>query len=114
MPVSALWRRVSADAPHARAGDLALGRVAFVATISSGTYAVVTSISVIGLYISYIIPVYLAWRAQRLGDGGRARAVASRTIRIGDQRHRDALGRLHHGDPGDPRRHARGEDHAPA
>ena len=31
-------------------------------TISSGTYAVVTSVSVIGLYFSYIIPVYLAWR----------------------------------------------------
>ena len=36
--------------------------VAFLATISSGTYAVVTSVSVIGLYFSYIIPVYLAWR----------------------------------------------------
>src|SRR6185503_16247149 len=29
-----------------------------------GTYAVVTSISVIGLYVSYIVPVYLAWRAR--------------------------------------------------
>ena len=38
--------------------------VAFAATISSGTYAVVTSISVIGLYISYIVPVFLAWRAR--------------------------------------------------
>ena len=33
--------------------------MAFVATISSGTYAVVTSISVIGLYVSYIMPVFL-------------------------------------------------------
>ena len=38
--------------------------VAFLATLSSGTYAVVTSISVIGLYFSYIIPVYLAWRVR--------------------------------------------------
>jgi amino acid transporter len=38
--------------------------VALVATISSGTYAVVTSISVIGLYVSYIVPVWLAWRAR--------------------------------------------------
>ena len=38
--------------------------MAFVATISSGTYAVVTSISVIGLYVSYIMPVFLAWRAR--------------------------------------------------
>jgi hypothetical protein len=30
--------------------------------MSSGTYVVVTSISVIGLYFSYIIPIYLAWR----------------------------------------------------
>jgi amino acid transporter len=36
--------------------------IAFAATISSGTYAVVTSLSVIGLYFSYIIPVYLAFR----------------------------------------------------
>jgi len=38
--------------------------IAFAATISNGTYAVVTSISVIGLYVSYIVPVYLAWRAR--------------------------------------------------
>jgi hypothetical protein len=38
--------------------------IAVLATLSSGAYAVVTSISVIGLYASYIIPVYLAWRAR--------------------------------------------------
>jgi len=38
--------------------------VAFAATITAGTYAVVTSISVIGLYLAYIAPVYLAWRAR--------------------------------------------------
>ena len=38
--------------------------IAFLATISSGTYAVVTAISVIGLYVSYIVPVWLAWRAR--------------------------------------------------
>jgi hypothetical protein len=41
--------------------------IAFAATISAGTYAVVTSISVIGLYFSYIIPVYLSWRARGRG-----------------------------------------------
>jgi L-asparagine transporter-like permease len=38
--------------------------IAPVATIGSGTYAVVTSISVIGLYFSYVAPVYLSWRAR--------------------------------------------------
>ena len=38
--------------------------MAFLATLSGGAYAVVTSISVIGLYFSYIIPVYLAWRVR--------------------------------------------------
>lgn len=62
LPASGLWRRVSSrHGTPAPAVWLSVG-VAFVATLSSGTYAVVTSISVIGLYFSYIIPVYLAWR----------------------------------------------------
>ncbi len=60
------------DAPHARAGDLALGRRRVRRDLSSGTYAVVTSLSVIGLYVSYIIPVWLA-------GGRRGSAVESRT-----------------------------------
>jgi amino acid transporter len=48
-PVAAIWICVAA---------------AFVAAIYSGAFAVVTSISTIGLYISYILPVYLAWRAR--------------------------------------------------
>jgi len=64
MPASAVWRRVSAThLTPAPAIWLSIG-IAFVATISSGTYAVVTSVSVIGLYVSYIVPVYLAWRAR--------------------------------------------------
>ncbi len=30
----------------------------------NNNYAIVTSISTIGLYLSYIIPVYLSWRAR--------------------------------------------------
>jgi amino acid transporter len=41
--------------------------VAFVAAVYGGAYSVVTSISVIALYFSYVIPVYLAWRAKRRG-----------------------------------------------
>jgi amino acid transporter len=36
--------------------------LAFIALIYIGAYSVVTSISVVGFYISYIIPVYLGWR----------------------------------------------------
>jgi amino acid transporter len=64
LPASAVWRRVSAThLTPAPAIWLSIA-IAFVATISSGTYAVVTSISVIGLHISYIVPVCLAWRAR--------------------------------------------------
>jgi amino acid transporter len=68
LPGSAVWRRVSA-AHQTPAPAIWLSVViAFFATISSGTYAVVTSISVIGLYFSYVIPVYLALRARRRGQ----------------------------------------------
>ena len=64
LPGSGLWRRVSAryrtPAPAVWLSVL----VAVVVTLSSGAYAVVTSISVMGLYVSYIVPVYLAWRAR--------------------------------------------------
>jgi amino acid transporter len=40
---------------------------AFLAALYSGAYSVITSISTIGLYVSYIIPVYLGWRALRSG-----------------------------------------------
>lgn len=62
MPGSALWKRVSRKYSTPAPAIWLCVVVAFAATISSGTYAVVTSISVIGLYFSYIIPVYLAWR----------------------------------------------------
>jgi amino acid transporter len=64
LPGSALWRRVSATYCTPSAAVWLSVLVAIVATISSGAYAVVTSISVIGLYLSYVIPVYLAWRAR--------------------------------------------------
>jgi amino acid transporter len=71
MPASAVWKRVSATHLTPAPAIWLSVAVAFVATISSGTYAVVTSISVIGLYVSYIIPVFLGWRAR-----GSATAVA--------------------------------------
>jgi len=64
MPASSLWMRVSRKHLTPAPAIWLSAAVAFVATISAGTYAVVTSISVIGLYFSYIVPVYLAWRAR--------------------------------------------------
>src|SRR5437867_1535602 len=62
MPGSTIWKRVSRKHATPAPAIWLCVVVAFLATIGSGTYAVVTSISVIGLYFSYIIPVYLAWR----------------------------------------------------
>ena len=70
MPASGIWKRVSASHLTPAPAIWLSVAVAFAATISSGTYAVVTSISVIGLYVSYIVPVFLAWRAR-----GTAKAV---------------------------------------
>ncbi|PYR20644.1 MAG: amino acid transporter, partial [Acidobacteria bacterium] len=64
LPASAVWMRVSRRYLTPAPAIWLSAVVAFVATISSGTYAVVTSIGVIGLYFSYIVPVYLAWRAR--------------------------------------------------
>jgi len=64
MPASSLFRRVSATHLTPAPSIWLAVAVAFVATLTSGTYAVVTSISVIGLYVSYISPVYLVWRAR--------------------------------------------------
>src|SRR5262245_52075053 len=65
MPASRLWMRVSRKHLTPAPAIWLSVAVAFLATISSGTYAVVTSISVIGLNVSYIVPVWLAWRARR-------------------------------------------------
>jgi amino acid transporter len=64
LPGSALWRRISAKHRTPAPAVWLSVVIAIAATLSSGAYAVVTSISVIGLYFSYIIPIYLAWRAR--------------------------------------------------
>jgi amino acid transporter len=59
LPASRLWKRVSSK--HLTPAPAIWGcvAVAFLAAVYSGAYAVVTSISVICLYFSYVIPVYL-------------------------------------------------------
>lgn len=67
MPLSGLWRKV--DSKHltpAPAIWLSVG-AALAISIYSGAYSVVTSISTVGLYVSYILPVYLGWRARSSG-----------------------------------------------
>jgi amino acid transporter len=62
MPLAGVWKRVS-PRHHTPAPAIWLcAALAFVAAVYSGAYSVITSISVIGLYLSYIIPVWLAWR----------------------------------------------------
>ena len=71
LPASRLWKRVSPN--HLTPAPAIWGCVvvAFLAAVYSGAYAVVTSISVIALYFSYVIPVYLSRRSRgtRLGRG---------------------------------------------
>lgn len=65
MPLSNLWSRIS---PSHNTPVLAIwlsAGLAFGAMIYSGAYSVVTSISVVGFYLSYIIPVYLGWRRKK-------------------------------------------------
>jgi amino acid transporter len=60
MPGSRLWRRVSRKHLTPAPAIWLCAIAAFLAAIYSGAYVVVTSISTIGLYISYIIPVLLS------------------------------------------------------
>jgi amino acid transporter len=65
LPISSLWRRV--DAKHftpVPAIWLAVGAALFIA-VYGGAYSVVTSMSTVGLYVAYIIPVLLGWRARK-------------------------------------------------
>ena len=64
LPFAHLWRRVH-DSYQSPAPAIWLSvALAFLAAVYSGAYAVITSISTIGLYLSYILPVYLHWRAR--------------------------------------------------
>jgi amino acid transporter len=65
LPISSLWRKV--DARHftpAPAIWVAAG-AALIIAVYGGAYSVVTSMSTVGLYVAYIIPVFLGWRARK-------------------------------------------------
>jgi amino acid transporter len=62
LPASSLWRRVSRKHQTPAPAIWLSLIVALLAAVYSGAYQTVTAISVIGLYVSYAIPVYLSWR----------------------------------------------------
>ncbi len=62
MPLSNVWSRVSFRHKTPAAALWLSTTLACAAMIYSGAYSVVTSISVVGFYLSYGIPVYLGWR----------------------------------------------------
>lgn len=69
LPLSHLWQQVS-HTHGTPVNTIWLCVVAaFLGAVYSGAYAVVTSISTIGLYLSYIIPVYLHLRAGGIERG---------------------------------------------
>jgi amino acid transporter len=70
IPASRLWKRVSKKHLTPAPAIWLCVAVAYAAAVYSGAYSVVTSISVIGLYFSYTIPVFLALRARRANGGG--------------------------------------------
>jgi len=63
MPASRIWRSVSPKHQTPAPAIWLCAIAAFLAAVYSGAYAVVTAISTIGLYISYILPVWLHWRS---------------------------------------------------
>src|SRR5262249_9282356 len=66
LPMSNVWKQVSNTHSTPVYTIWLVAGLAFLAAVYSGAYAVVTSISTIGLYISYIIPVCL-----HLGSGSK-------------------------------------------
>ena len=67
LPLSRLWRKVDATwLTPAPAVWLSVA-LAFLVATSSSAFSVITSMSTVGLYVSYILPVYLGWRARRVG-----------------------------------------------
>jgi amino acid transporter len=59
LPFSNLWKQVSHKHSVPAPAIWLCAATAFLAAVYSGAYAVVTSISTIGLYLSYIIPIFL-------------------------------------------------------
>lgn len=62
MPLAPIWSRVHARLKTPVPAIWLSAALALLAMVYSGTYSVVTSISVIGFYLGYGAPVFLGWR----------------------------------------------------
>lgn len=62
LPLSSIWKRVSPKHGTPDAGIWITVILAFAALVYSGAYSVVTSISALTFYISYLMPIYLGVR----------------------------------------------------
>jgi amino acid transporter len=69
LPASGLWKRVSHTHSTPVYAIWLCVIAAFLGAVYSKAYPVVTSISTIGLYISYVIPVFLHLRAGKIERG---------------------------------------------
>lgn len=69
LPASGLWKRVSHTHSTPVYAIWLCAIAAFLGAVYSKAYTVVTSISTIGLYISYVIPVFLHLRAAKIERG---------------------------------------------
>jgi amino acid transporter len=67
MPLSGLWCRVSDRWRTPSSAIWLSAGAALVISIYSGAYSVVTSISTVGLYLAYVTPIVLGYRARRRG-----------------------------------------------
>jgi amino acid transporter len=67
LPASKVWKQVSPKHQTPAPAIWLCTVAAFLAAVYGKAYSVVTAISTIGLYISYILPVWLAWRLRRSG-----------------------------------------------
>ncbi len=71
VPLSKVWSSISPRHQTPVAAIWLSVGLAFIALVYSGTYSVVASISVVGFYLSYIIPVFLGWRRKSQWAGKR-------------------------------------------
>jgi len=62
MPLAGFWSQVNPKLKTPGPAIWLSAGLAFAAVIYSGAYSVVTSISVVGFYLSYVIPIYLGWK----------------------------------------------------
>ncbi|WP_301463643.1 amino acid permease [Loigolactobacillus coryniformis] len=67
LPFSKLWAKVSPRYHTPAAAIWLVSGIAFLSSLSDNVYAIVTSLSVIGLYSSYFIPIVLKIRARLRG-----------------------------------------------